>query len=81
MIKMVKIDNGIILDGKVYEAVAKGSYHCSDCDLYEQCCTVYHSDIFPTGKGVLQAVDYCGVIGQRVIFRYSQPLTDKINEQ
>lgn len=29
--------NGIIIDGRVYVAVPKGSRHCSDCDLYEQC--------------------------------------------
>lgn len=29
--------NGIIIDGKVYVAVPKGSRHCSDCDIYKQC--------------------------------------------
>ena len=29
--------NGIILNGKVYEATPRGSYHCSDCDPFDQC--------------------------------------------
>lgn len=66
--------NGIIIDGKVYEAVPKGSYHCSDCDLYKQCKRYSH---------VL--TDACTnlmfVFEENIIFRYSQPLTDKINER
>lgn len=30
--------NGIILNDKTYEAIPKGSRHCSDCDLYDRCC-------------------------------------------
>lgn len=29
--------NGIIISGKVYESIPKGSRHCTDCDLYDRC--------------------------------------------
>ena len=63
-----KMINGIIIDGKVYESVSKGSRHCSDCDFYEQC------DITLT--------EMCTKFGEGGnLFRYSQSLTRKLNEK
>ena len=63
--------NGIIIDGVVYEVTPKGSYHCSDCSLFEQC----HDG--------LTLYDICNAFRDRTkmqtIFRFSQSLTDKIN--
>ena len=64
--------NGIIIDGKVYEAIPKGSYHCSDCSLFEQC----KKD--PANYGRLCISN---ILEDNVIFRFSQSLTDKINEK
>ena len=66
--------NGIIIEGKVYEAVPKGGRHCSDCDLYMNCLK-YEGDCSQLfDKAIFLYFD-------NVIFRYSQPLTDKINEK
>lgn len=62
--------NGIILDGKVYEAIKRGSRHCSDCDLFSYC-NRYTS---------ITCSNLTKDTGERSIFRYSQILTDKINE-
>lgn len=61
--------NGIIIDGKVYEAVSNGSRHCSDCDCYKDC---YN-----------EPLKYAGICmgfnsQNKVIFRFSKELTDKI---
>ena len=62
--------NGIIIDGKVYEVVPYSLNSCDKCELKKECDQI-------TG-------DYClvdklfGCHGMR-IFRYSQPLTDKLN--
>lgn len=65
--------DGIIIGGKAYEAIPKGSYHCNDCSLFEQC------------RGGLALFDICHAFGERaaglIIFRYSQPLTDKVNRE
>lgn len=63
--------NGIIIEGKVYEAVPKGSYHCSDCDLREQCDCELDEACLNLGFH----------LDTNIVFRYSQPLTDKINEK
>ena len=61
--------NGIIVDGKVYEVISKGSYHCSDCALNERC----HAN----GR----YAPACVAFGyDRYIFRFSQTLTDKLNK-
>lgn len=62
--------NGIIIDGKVYVAVPRGSYHCNDCALYEWC------KIEPIEYGAI-----CHVLGEgkRVLLRLSQDLTNIIN--
>lgn len=64
--------NGIIIEGKVYEVESYPFTHCDKCELKKECDQVSR--------------DYClvdklfGCNGMR-IFRYSQPLTDKINEK
>ena len=64
--------NGIIIDGKVYEVVPYSLNSCDKCALKKECDQI-------TG-------DYClvdkmfGCNGMRV-FRYSQSLTDKLNEK
>lgn len=67
--------NGIIIDGKVYEAGPSGGYsNCDGCDLTEVCDAHAHdicndcSTIFDTSID-----DPCWH------FRFSQELTDKIN--
>ena len=65
--------NGIIIDGKVYEVIPKGSYHCSDCSLFEQC----HAGL--TLYDICNA--FIGRTGTQTIFRVSQLLTDKINSK
>lgn len=62
--------NGIIIDGKVYQAVDKGSRHCFDCDLYDKCNVLF--------------ADVCNMFsaGEKAkLFRHSQQLTDKLNNQ
>lgn len=64
---MGKNFNGIIIDGKVYEAVPRGSYHCSDCALFTDC-------------RQKEIGGFCLVTGQyQHIFRFSQSYTDKLN--
>ena len=64
--------NGIIIDGKVYEAVPKGRYHCSDCDLHLEC----------NAKWMQSMKLLCEPIAdkERVLLRFSQELTDKIKK-
>lgn len=64
--------NGIIIDGKVYEAVHRGSYHCSDCDLYKRC--VDRPVVFDALCSGL-----VGICNEVIMFRFSKELTDKIN--
>lgn len=66
---MINKISGIIIDGKVYEAVPKGSRYCSDCDCYMNCCN--------------EPLKYTGICmgfnsQNKVIFRFSKELTDKI---
>ncbi|MDE7464985.1 MAG: hypothetical protein K2M59_03800 [Muribaculaceae bacterium] len=62
--------NGIIIEGKCYEVVDRGTFSCKDCDLYERC----HAN----GR----YAPACVAFGyDRNIFRFSQTLTDKINEK
>lgn len=65
--------NGIIINGKVYEAVKRGSYHCSDCALYQEC----------NDKWLRSMKLLCEPIAdkERILFRFSQTLTDKLNRQ
>ncbi len=64
--------NGIILSGKVYEAIPRGSRHCFDCHLYEQC----KKD--PRQYPMLCFTD---LMEPRKIFRFNQELTDKLNKE
>ena len=60
--------NGIIIDGKVYEAVEKENGNpCLDCALSDMC-------------GIIAIDDLCITLGKRIYFRYSQSLTDKLNK-
>ena len=63
--------NGIILNDKIYEAIPRGSYHCSDCDLFDQC------KENPVGYSALCLPS---LHHHRVIFRHSQTLTNKIQQ-
>ena len=66
--------NGIILNGKFYEAVLDDTDSCDGCAFVDdeiECCRKSHCTSFmlsPYGKSPY-------------IFRYSQSLTDKINEK
>lgn len=61
--------NGIIIDGKVYEAVPRGICDCYDCDCCEQC----------FGEPLKYDVLCSGLsIRNKVMFRYSKELTEKI---
>lgn len=62
--------DGIIISGKVYEAIPRGLRHCSDCDLFDRCDVLF--------------TDVCAMFSEDMvarIFRYSQTLTDKINKR
>ncbi len=62
----------IIVGGKVYEAVPKGSRHCSDCDLFRQCQARWRD----------RMATYCHAFdGQRIIFRLRQTEQDKSNPE
>lgn len=62
--------NGIIISGKVYESVLTGNeITCSKCELKSKCDNI-------------ESWDVCGVVfGNDSHFRYSQELTDKLNEK
>lgn len=57
--------NGIIIDGKVYEAIKTDEQSCLKCDLIEE-------------DGGCPCRDYCFYLGRYNIFRYSPELTDKL---
>lgn len=63
--------NAIIIDGKVYEAV-KGE--CQDCALRMQC---REEDVFNEFCNFFEGYN----IRNAHNFRYSQSLTDKLNNQ
>ena len=67
--------NGLIIDGKVYEAVAQDMQFCCECDLYDKCCS--WGEDHEKYHGMLLAS--CLAFGKENIFRYSQSLTDKLN--
>ena len=67
--------NGIIIDGKVYESeIGFDRAHCLYCDLLSLCQKYYSNpkDVKP-----------CELFspGNKIYFRYSQPLTDKLNDK
>lgn len=63
--------NGIIIDGKVYEAVPIIRPHCEVCDFFYECVDGRYSGICATLKE-LENSD--------VLLRFSQELTDKIKK-
>lgn len=63
--------NAIVIAGKVYEAVEWEDINpCENCDLWEQC-SVCSSNVEPI----------CSEFIDDRNFRYSQPLTDKLNRK
>lgn len=60
--------NGIIIDGKFY-VIESAETPCIDCDLKQEC-----------SHGMLVG-RICSVIDDGERFRFSQELTDKINEK
>ena len=69
---MRKPITAIILDGKVYVTDPTAA-SCADCDLCEMCC------------GMLEEEEWCIRVGATKNndfgFRYSQSLTDKLNNK
>lgn len=65
--------NGIIIDGKVYEAVHRGSCHCSDCDLYNRC--LNRPVVF--NALCMGFYDTCHDI---IMFRFSKGRTEKLKQ-
>lgn len=61
--------NGIILNGKIY-LPEKSERPCVDCDLKSEC---QHGLIAGRACGIFLEDYEC--------FRYSQPLTDKLNRE
>lgn len=63
--------NGIILNDKVFEAVAANKNLCQDCDLIAVC----------TADSYMNNVceNFRQVLDENISFRYSQSLTDKLN--
>lgn len=59
--------NGIIIDGKVYEATKTDCASCILCDLIQE-------------DGGCPCVGLCTDIGRNNIFRYSQKLTEKLKK-
>ena len=63
--------NGIIVDGNVYEAIEWNEINpCENCDLWEQCSECSYN-----------VEPICSEFIDDSIFRFSQSLTDKINEK
>lgn len=61
--------NGIIIDGKVYEAVPR-DYTCDGCDLRSQCYKLWNR----------KNIEYCEIHSDYEFkFKLSQSLTNKIN--
>ncbi len=63
---------GIIIDGKIFEAIPKGSYHCHDCDLYDYC------EANPSDMGEI-CTSLNRLMSKRIFFRKYE--TDKLNEK
>lgn len=68
---MTKIENGIILNGNVYEAVERECPICEECALYDRC----NECIDEICKGLRYECD------KSFIFRLHQPMVDKNNEE
>ena len=60
--------NGIIINGKVFEAVKDKEDSCLNCDLIDD-------------TRECPCRDFCFQQGWCNIFRFSQTLTDKLNEK
>lgn len=58
--------NGIVVDGKFYEA--KACRDCDKCDIRDTYCSI---DICSCFEGLI-ALD-------RIVFKFNQEITDKIN--
>lgn len=62
--------NAIIIDGKVYEIVETDELSCNGCVLSGKCKDIY-----------LPCADYLLPKGRMAIYRFSQELTDKLNDK
>lgn len=62
--------NGVIIDGKFYEA-EKGR-NCDKCDLRDECCKNVWAGICTNFETLLNDIH---------IFRFNQKITDKINNE
>lgn len=61
--------NAIVVAGKVYKIVEKDNANpCIGCALTDDC-------------GIYGIIDFCMAQGNSTHFRYSQSLTDKLNEK
>lgn len=60
--------NGIILNGKVFEAIDSKESSCLYCDMIDD-------------RGMCDFKEFCFNQGRNNIFRFSQSLTEKINNQ
>ena len=64
------MQNGIIIDGKIYEVAEWGVKECLECSLQPKC-----------SHRFIDENPYCASFSgrRRKILRYSQSLTDKLN--
>lgn len=64
--------NAIVIGGRAYKALPKGSHSCSSCDLYVHCCDGCK----------LHGIGFCVQMfdDPTLYFRYSESLTGKLNE-
>ena len=64
--------NGIIIDGAVYEVAEWGKRECNECSLHKAC-----------QKRPIDENPYCASFSgrRRKVLRYSQSLTDKLNDK
>lgn len=63
--------NGIIISGKVYEAVRyDGISPCMDCRFFHECCRLEES---------YKTTQFCGDFLGGCNFRYSPSLTERLN--
>lgn len=69
--------NGIMLKGKYYEAVPKTENGCADCSLRDNCGRIM-ADLC-LSVAIKLSDTYCHNALKPVIFRFSQSITDKIN--
>ena len=70
--------NGIVLNGKMYEAVPKTENGCADCCFHDNCRRVMADLCLSVAIRLSGTCQYNLV--EPIIFRFSQSITDKINK-